>query len=404
MTKPIWKGVAALAVTAALAACALVASSAASTGRSAAANTPTATGSAPCILPIVHGALAAMKAGSGRRRDLVTNQYDLPTPSVISPFFTAPRTVNVYFHVIMDGQDTPADDDSTGDIPQSWITSQISVLNAAYSGSGFQFNLLGTDRTNKPAWFDGLAPGKEEQAMKTTLHTGGYWDLNVYTANLADPLLGWATFPTKNAKGKKLAMDGVVIHHETLPGGNFNFGPGSDYSEGDTLTHETGHWLSLYHTFQGGCSKKGDQVDDTPAEAEPNYDCIDTNSCPKLHPGVDDLIHNFMDYGDDICLDSFTPGQTARMHANWDALRNLAPVIKSFTPSKAAAGAHVLISGSALSHVSAVYFNGVPVPEYTPIDDATIDAVVPAGATTGPLSITNTNGTTVSKKSFKILP
>ena len=131
----------------------------------------------------------------------------------------------------------------------------------------------------------------------------------------------------------------------------------------------------------------GDQVDDTPAEAGPNYFCDPIDSCPKLHPNVDDLINNFMDYGDDICLDSFTPGQTARMHANWDALRNLAPVIKSFKPSKAAAGAHVLISGSALATSLAIYFNGVPVPAYTPIDDATIDVIVPAGATTGPIYI-----------------
>src|SRR4029450_769680 len=184
MRKQIWRGVAALALTAALAAGAMVASSAASTGPSAAAKTPAASGATPCILPIVKGPLAAMLAGSRHRRDLVTNQYDLPTPSTVSPFFTAPHTVNVYFHVIMDGPDTGADDDVTGDIPQTWITDQIAVLNAAYAGSGFQFNLVGIDRTNNAAWFEQLVPGKLEKAMKTALHKGGYWDLNVYTADL----------------------------------------------------------------------------------------------------------------------------------------------------------------------------------------------------------------------------
>ncbi len=126
----------------------------------------------------------------------------------------------------------------------------------------------GTDRTNEPAWFEGLIPGALEKDMKTALHKGGYWDLNVYTADLGVGLLGWATFPVKNAKGSKLAMDGVVIYHESLPGGSTpTFGSALDYHEGDTLTHEAGHWLSLYHTFQGGCSKKGDQVADTPGEA-----------------------------------------------------------------------------------------------------------------------------------------
>jgi len=404
MRKPIWKGVAALALTAAVAAGALVATSAASTGSSSAGKAPAASGTAPCVLPIVKGPLAAMMAGSRHRKDLVTNQYDLPTPSTVSPFFTGPHNVNVYFHVIMDGPNTVSDDDSTGDIPQTWITDQISVLNAAYAGSGFQFTLQGTDRTENAAWFEQLIPGSEETAMKTALHKGGYWDLNVYTADLGFGLLGWATFPVKNAKGTKLAMDGVVIYHESLPGGNADFGTDAVYNQGDTLTHEAGHWLSLYHTFQGGCSKKGDQVADTPAEAAPNFTCDPIDSCPNDGLGPD-LIHNFMDYGDDICLDSFTAGQTARMQANWDTLRNLVPVVKKLKPSKGLVGTSVTISGSALSDASAVMFTqggGTVSATFTVVDDTTITATVPVGATTGPVTVVGTNGTTVSKKKFTV--
>jgi hypothetical protein len=406
MKKPIWKGVAALALTAALAAGALVANSAASTGGSAVAKAPGASGTAPCILPIVKGPLAAMLAGSRHRHDLVTNQYDLPTPSTVSPFFTAPHTVKVYFHVIMDGPDTGADDDSTGDIPQQWITDQMTVLHDAYVGSGFNFVYGGTDRTENAAWFEQLVPGKQEKDMKTALHKGGYWDLNVYTADLGGGLLGWATFPVKNAKGSKLAMDGVVILHESMPGGNADFGTDAVYNLGDTLTHEAGHWLSLYHTFQGGCSKKGDQVADTPGEAGPNFLCDPIDSCPNDGLGPD-LIHNFMDYGDDLCLDSLTAGQTTRMQGNWDALRNLAPVVKNFKPNKAPVTTSVTISGTSLSDASQVLFTqggGTVAATFAVVNDTMMTATVPAGATTGPITVVGVNGTTVSKKKFTVTP
>ena len=83
--------------------------------------------------------------------------------------------------------------------------------------------------------------------------------------------------------------------------------------------HEVGHWLGLYHTFQGGCSSWNDEVSDTPAVSEPNYGCPSgVDSC--LGGGAD-LVNNFMDYTADSCMDSFTDGQFSRVQLLWTAFR-----------------------------------------------------------------------------------
>ncbi len=226
--------------------------------------------------------------------------------------------VPVYFHVINNGSGI-----ENGDVPEAQILDQIAVLNDSYGGvtggaaTSFQFVLMGITRTTNASWYT-MTPGSIAEAQaKAALRTGGPETLNLYSANIGGGLLGWATFPSDYSRNPTL--DGVVVLYSSLPGGS-----ASPYDGGDTGTHEVGHWLGLYHTFQGGCRQPGDQVSDTPYERSAAYGCpTGRNTCPQR--GVDPIT-NFMDYTDDACMNRFSSGQSTRMDSQWQAYR--APAVR----------------------------------------------------------------------------
>jgi hypothetical protein len=200
------------------------------------------------------------------------------------------------------------------------IAAQITVLNNSYAGrtardasdTPFRFQLTKTTYTANPDWYT-VVPGKNERDMKAALYEGDSRTLNVYAADIGGGLLGWSYFPKGYNNGRDY-IDGVVMLDESMPGGT-----AGKYAEGDTLTHEVGHWLMLEHTFAHGCSASGDYVADTPREAIPEFDCpIGADTCSA--PGTDP-IHNFMDYSQDSCMNMFTPGQADRMSDAWVAFR-----------------------------------------------------------------------------------
>jgi hypothetical protein len=219
-------------------------------------------------------------------------------------------TIPVYVHQIRSTS-------GVGSITANQVSQQITVLNQAYAPSGFSFSLAGQDLTTNDSWSAAGPNSAAETQMKTALRQGGKNTLNIYTNNMGGGLLGWATFPSDYTRSPKL--DGVVVLYSSLPGGS-----ASPYNLGDTATHEVGHWMGLYHTFQGGCNGAGDQVSDTPAERSPAYGCPvgrDTCKGKKADAAGVDPITNFMDYSDDACMDRFTAGQNARMSAQWALYR-----------------------------------------------------------------------------------
>ncbi len=151
---------------------------------------------------------------------------------------------------------------------------------------------------------------------------GAQWNyqkyLNIYAVNSIEnssgtgTTLGYATLPF----GTSANRDGIVIRHDRL--GTIGSAAGSG-DGGRTLTHEIGHWLGLFHTFQGGCSGFGDGCDDTPPVLSTftNSNCPSNgNSCNSDSPDRIDMWENYMDYSEGTCMAMFTNDQKTRVYSS----------------------------------------------------------------------------------------
>ena len=246
-------------------------------------------------------------------------------------------TIPVVFHVV--GPQTQVQSIATA----TRLQAQINVLNQDYSKTNpdagqvpsywqsissdmeFQFCIATVDPSGNPT------TGIERRVTTTnTIWTtndaikfntqGGMnaWNrdkyLNIWVGNLGNSLLGYAYFPGVTAN-----IDGVVIGHTTLPGAP----GGAPVNGGRTATHEIGHWMSLYHPFDNGCSTTsncsttGDRVCDTPPTNAPTYFCpsgIQASACAAAGTNGK-MWMNYMDYVDDACMYMFTAGQKTRARA-----------------------------------------------------------------------------------------
>lgn len=262
--------------------------------------------------------------------------------------------IPVVFHVI---QSTSG----AGFVSAASIASQIDILNEdfrALSGSNgapgvdtaIRFRLATVDPSGNPT------TGITYTTNNTWWNDGGtYWNtlawdthryLNVYT-NLASDYLGYVPdFPQSGGLvGQK--SDRVVCLWSTI-GKNAPYGP--PYDQGRTATHEIGHYLGLYHTFDGGCASaanchnNGDLICDTNPEANPNFDCPPTTSCGFPAP-----IRNYMDYTDDLCMWEFTAEQARRMRCTLQFWR---PLLAEIVPCNPPYGSGCAGSGGFVPELS----------------------------------------------------
>lgn len=148
------------------------------------------------------------------------------------------------------------------------------------------------------------------------------WDplryINIWLVReIAGGVAGYAYLPSSHGG----AEDGIVVEAQYF---------GSTQSNSSVHVHEMGHYLGLYHTFEGGCVNDdclndGDRVCDTPPDQTtvanpcdffPNSCSTDVNAADPNNPFTtdqDDLFNNYMDYGNLECYNMFTQGQADRM-------------------------------------------------------------------------------------------
>ncbi|MCE2882680.1 MAG: hypothetical protein LW636_10050 [Planctomycetaceae bacterium] len=235
--------------------------------------------------------------------------------------------INVVVHVIRNSSGT------LGNLPASRIIDQINVLNRDFNNLAggtvngkIKFQLATTNPQGQPT------PGYVYYNNDSWYNdSGSYWNtiawnpqkyLNIYT-NTAGGALGYVPALPSSGTIVGTLSDRVVCYWEAF-GTNPGFAP---FNLGRTLVHEVGHYLGLYHTFNGGCGTTscyttGDRICDTNREQSAHFGCGPQSTCSD----GGDPIDNFMDYSDDPCMTKFTPEQVKRMRCTLLTWRLQLPV------------------------------------------------------------------------------
>lgn len=255
-------------------------------------------------------------------------------------------TIPVVFHVIHSGQNI-----GTGlNLSNAQLQSQVDVLNECYRKRNADTLLVPSIFKDRAADIEvefclaiadpsgNFTTGITRHNINANANTFDVdvkpitvWDatryLNIWTTQLVNNILGYATFPNMGP----INQDGVVLDFRVVGKAPYNPFTTSSDTLGKTCVHEVGHWLGLFHTFQDSCkgmtpqtcTLEGDRVCDTPPSKEANYGnpSLTLNSCNETPIDEPDMWMNYMDYANSENLHLFTVGQRDVMRATLNTTR-----------------------------------------------------------------------------------